>query len=1026
MWRLLKYFFISLLVLVILVCASIGIVLNFIFTPEKLTPIVEKSANEFLNAEVHFDAIELTFFSTFPEFGLEMRNGSVVTKVFQDSLKQENVYAATDSLMSFKRCRLIVNPMAYLSRKEVIVKELRLEEPQIYAYIDTNGVPGWNVMRESAEQDSVVMVETDTIQEKVIEGIDIRNIRIEGGKLVFDDRANKLYARLEGVGLKIDGNFMERKADLQLDVKAKNILFWQEGNLLVKRLRFGLQTGMRLDRDSMLYVLDKAVMRVNRMKFGVGGRLQADSLNHLLDVDLTFGIKVPSLKTLLDLVPETVLKHDENVTVSGEVLCRGTLKGKYGKDRVPVLDARFKINEGSVKYEGMPYSLDKLDVDLEGVVDLQKEQPSFLKLNRFYVKGTDVDVDLNGRGEQLLSNPLITASVKADVDFSILPQIFPIQEGVTLTGSLHAGLKGNVLLADIKNKNYGKLDIRGGCQLKNVLLASEKDSLKLRSKSVILGFGTNMEDKTILQEKNLLNGIFGFDSVDIQWKNALTFHMDTSYVKVKTSPLRDTTAVASMSADIRFGWIDLVMGDSLRFRMGNSAANFALAPSPEDKKIPLVKAKVKMDSLRVRARGNRLRLANAGFDLSGVPDRKNKRQWLVSGVVGFQDMRVYTPLFPLRMRMPGTKITLSPGHIKLNGAKLKMGRSDLLLTGEVYNLAGAFLRQEDLKANLKVRSNMMNCNQLMKAMEVGAANRMNMKWGTEEELSEDELSDVNLAADSTYVADSTMSVFVVPPGVDFTFETNKKKVLYGKLELDSIHGKVVMQNQCIELSDLSMRSMAADVKTTMLYKASGKEKAYTGFDLRMDDIDVGALINFMPSLDSIVPMLRSFDGLVNFHMAAETELDSTMMVDLPTLRAVAYIDGKDLVLMDGETFSEISKMLMFKNKERNLIDSVAVDFRIKDGMIEVFPFLVEVDRYKVAVGGEHKIDMTFNYHISVLKSPVPFKLGVDIYGSMEKMKFKITKAKYKNLFIPSKRAKVDSAQINVRNQIRQMLQAAKK
>ena len=387
MWRLLKYFFISLLVLVILVCASIGIVLNFIFTPEKLTPIVEKSANEFLNAEVHFDAIELTFFSTFPEFGLEMRNGSVVTKVFQDSLKQENVYAATDSLMSFKRCRLIVNPMAYLSRKEVIVKELRLEEPQIYAYIDTNGVPGWNVMRESAEQDSVVMVETDTIQEKLIESIDIRNIRIEGGKLVFDDRANELYARLEGFGLKIDGNFMERKADLQLDVKARNILF----------------------------VLDKAVMRVNRMKFGVGGRLQADTLNRLLDVDLTFGIKVPSLKTLLDLVPETVLKHDENVTVSGEVLCRGTLKGKYGKDRVPVLDARFKINEGSVKYAGMPYSLDKLDVDLEGVVDLQKEQPSFLKLNRFCVKGTDVDVDLNGRVDQLLSNPLITAFACAAV-----------------------------------------------------------------------------------------------------------------------------------------------------------------------------------------------------------------------------------------------------------------------------------------------------------------------------------------------------------------------------------------------------------------------------------------------------------------------------------------------------------------------------------------------------------------------------------------------------------------------------------
>lgn len=110
-------------------------------------------------------------------------------------------------------------------------------------------------------------------------------------------------------------------------------------------------------------------------------------------------------------------------------------------------------------------------------------------------------------------------------------------------------------------------------------------------------------------------------------------------------------------------------------------------------------------------------------------------------------------------------------------------------------------------------------------------------------------------------------------------------------------------------------------------------------------------------------------------MAAETNLDSTMMDCLPTLRAVAYIDGKDLVLMDGETFSEISKMLMFKNKERNLIDSVAVDFRIKDGMIEVFPFLVEVDRYKVAVGGEHKIDMTFNYHIFRVKITRTFQIG---------------------------------------------------
>ena len=84
--------------------------LNFIFTPEKLTPVVERTANELLDAEVHFDSIELTFFSTFPNFGLEMRNGSVVTKVFQDTINGENVYSKTDSLMSFERCLLTINP----------------------------------------------------------------------------------------------------------------------------------------------------------------------------------------------------------------------------------------------------------------------------------------------------------------------------------------------------------------------------------------------------------------------------------------------------------------------------------------------------------------------------------------------------------------------------------------------------------------------------------------------------------------------------------------------------------------------------------------------------------------------------------------------------------------------------------------------------------------------------------------------------------------------------------------------------
>ncbi len=92
-----------------------------------------------------------------------------------------------------------------------------------------------------------------------------------------------------------------------------------------------------------------------------------------------------------------------------------------------------------------------------------------------------------------------------------------------------------------------------------------------------------------------------------------------------------------------------------------------------------------------------------------------------------------------------------------------------------------------------------------------------------------------------------------------------------------------MRNQCIELSDLELRSSAANMSTSAIYKATDTIKAYAGFALQMHDIRIDSLVRLLPALDTLFPMLRSFEGVVNFHMAADAWLDSTMMIDLPTL-----------------------------------------------------------------------------------------------------------------------------------------------
>ena len=214
-----------------------------------------------------------------------------------------------------------------------------------------------------------------------------------------------------------------------------------------------------------------------------------------------------------------------------------------------------------------------------------------------------------------------------------------------------------------------------------------------------------------------------------------------------------------------------------------------------------------------------------------------------------------------------------------------------------------------------------------------------------------------------------------------------------------------------------MEGMDATMRTTLIYQARQPEQGYAGFDFKLHDINIGKLVDFIPSLDTIVPMLRSFQGTVDFNVSAESDLDSCLNIKIPSLRSAIHVEGDSLVLLDGETFAEISKKFFFKNKERNLIDSISVNISVEDGNVNVYPFVIEMDRYRAAVGGSQDLDMNFNYHISILKSPIPFKLGLNISGNLDKMKFGMGKAKYKNAVTPVEIHKVDSTIVNMGEQI---------
>ena len=228
-------------------------------------------------------------------------------------------------------------------------------------------------------------------------------------------------------------------------------------------------------------------------------------------------------------------------------------------------------------------------------------------------------------------------------------------------------------------------------------------------------------------------------------------------------------------------------------------------------------------------------------------------------------------------------------------------------------------------------------------------------------------------------ADTIRYAILVPSNVVVDIDLMNDTTYYANLVLNRLHSSIGMKNGVLSLRDLSANSNDGSMK------------------LDLHDIKVGRLMKIMPELDSIMPMMKGIDGVINAQLAATTKIDTLMNVILPTTSAALNISGKDLVLLDTETFRQVSKMLRFKNRNRNVIDSLSVEATALNSQLDVYPFILRMDRYKLAVVGWNDFDTNYKYHISVLDSPLPFKFGINLSGNIlrDNMKFRLGKAKLK-------------------------------
>ncbi len=276
------------------------------------------------------------------------------------------------------------------------------------------------------------------------------------------------------------------------------------------------------------------------------------------------------------------------------------------------------------------------------------------------------------------------------------------------------------------------------------------------------------------------------------------------------------------------------------------------------------------------------------------------------------------------------------------------------------------------------------------------------------------------ASVESQVSADERAAFVVPANVTANFRMRARRILYNDIWLRRFEGLVSVYDGAVNLDRLRARTDIGTMNLTALYSAPNKDDMRFAAGLNISRLDLREFLNMIPQIDTIMPLLKEVEGIVTAEAAITSELDSLMNLKFNTIDLALKLSGDSLVLLDSETFRTLAKWMMFKQKNRNMIDRMEVEMTVHDGWLDLYPFVFDMDRYKLGVRGSNDMDLNLDYHVAVLKSPLPFKFGINIKGTPDDMKIRLGKARINEKSVASTRRITDTVRVNLMNEIERL------
>ncbi len=331
--------------------------------------------------------------------------------------------------------------------------------------------------------------------------------------------------------------------------------------------------------------------------------------------------------------------------------------------------------------------------------------------------------------------------------------------------------------------------------------------------------------------------------------------------------------------------------------------------------------------------------ANLSFDgkLSSI-EKEKYDEFKAEGKIELSNFSFKSNDVPQTVVIPSAMMKFTPAFVSLDKMDVKIGKSDMHLTGKMDNVLAYALQDSTLVARFDFNSSFLDFNDLMSS----------------EEATTTEATDTD-----------AMTAFEIPSNIDFLLKSKLDIIKYDNLNITNLKGDIILKDSKAEFKGVTMNLLDGSMGMDGTYNSKNLKQPKVDLDLKIKDFNIPAAFEAFNTVKQLAPIAKNANGKFSLDFGFATDLDYYLSPKYETLNGKGRFQSKEIGITKSKALQKLADVTKWEKLEEPSFKDLDLKFTIVNGNISVEPTKMKLGKSEIEFGGTQNLNKDINYNIGL-------------------------------------------------------------